>query len=117
MRSLVSVAAFIAATATGAAQEATLACSNAGASYQIGDLACIAACHEQRRLARCDLVSGAATWTYVSESCPSAMILNQPWPSDWSQIPAIAAMSPIPIKVNSSAIAAAIAPKIFARDG
>ena len=85
--------------------------------YVIGELACIAASHGQRRLGRCDLVSGAATWTYLSEARPSAMIINSPWPTDWSEIPAVAAMTPIPIRVNSSAIAAAIAPKIFARGG
>ena len=77
---------------------------NAGSQYGVGEFACIAACHQQRRLARCDVVSEAASWTYVSEACPSAMIINPPWPSDWSEVPAVAAMSPIPLTVNMTAI-------------
>ena len=81
----------------------TLACINSGMHYQVGEFACIAACHGQRRLARCDTVSELPKWTYVSESCPTAMI-NAPWPSDWSEVPADAAMSPKPVNVNRSAI-------------
>ena len=81
----------------------TLACTNAGLHYQPGEFACIAACHGQRRLARCDAVTDKATWTYVQESCPTSMI-NAPWPSEWSEVPAIAAMSPIPVNVDRSAI-------------
>jgi len=80
----------------------TLACINAGSQYQVGDFACISACHGQRRLARCDKVAEHVSWTYVSEACPTAMI-NPPWPSDWSEIPAAAEMSPIPLVVNKSA--------------
>jgi hypothetical protein len=79
----------------------TLACTNAGLRYSVGEFACIAACHGQRRLARCDAVAEKAAWTYVQESCPTAMI-NQPWPSDWTELPAIAAMSPIPVNVDRS---------------
>jgi hypothetical protein len=79
----------------------TLACMNAGQSYSVGDFACIAACHGQRRLARCDAVSQTATWTYVQESCPTTMI-NPPWPSEWTEVPALAAMSPAPVNVNRS---------------
>jgi hypothetical protein len=81
----------------------TLACTNSGMRYSVGEFACIAACHGQRRLARCDSVSEQPKWTYVSESCPSAM-LNQPWPSAWSEVPADALMSPKPVHVNRSAI-------------
>jgi hypothetical protein len=88
------------APATGA--PTTLACTNAGLRYQPGEFACIAACHGQRRLARCDTVTDKATWTYVQESCPTSMI-NAPWPSDWSEVPATAAMTPIPVNVNRSA--------------
>ena len=80
----------------------TLACVNAGSQYQVGQFACIAACHGQRRLARCDAVAERASWTYVSEACPTAMI-NPPWPSDWTELPAVAEMSPIPLVVNKSA--------------
>jgi len=83
---------------------ASLACTNAGSQYKVGEFACIAACHQQRRLARCDVVSEKASWTYVSEACPSAMIINPPWPSDWTEVPAVAAMSPVPVVVNYSAL-------------
>lgn len=83
---------------------ASIVCVNAGSQYKVGEFACIAACHQQRRLARCDVVSEKASWTYVSEVCPSAMIINPPWPSDWSEVPAVAAMSPVPIVVNYSAL-------------
>ena len=91
-----------ASTAPGAAPAATLACLNAGSRYAVGEFACIAACHGVRRLARCDQVSSSASWTYVSEACPSAMI-NPAWPSDWTELPAVAAMSPIPLVVDKSA--------------
>ena len=81
----------------------TLACTNAGIQYKVGEFACIAACHQKRRLARCDAVATSASWTYVEESCPTAMI-NAPWPSDWSEIPAVSAMSPRPLVVNLTAI-------------
>jgi hypothetical protein len=81
----------------------TLACTNAGMQYQVGEFACIAACHQQRRLARCDAVSTTASWTYVEESCPTAMI-NAPWPSDWTEVPVLTAMSPTPLVVNLTAI-------------
>jgi hypothetical protein len=106
-------AAIVAAALGGPAlgQDITLVCTNAGNEYKIGEYACIAACHGQRRLARCDAIATATTWTYVSDACPSAMVVPQ-WPSDWSEVPAVAAMSPIPVNVNMSAIAPAIAPKI-----
>ena len=81
----------------------TLACTNAGMQYKVGEFACIAACHQRRRLARCDAVAEKASWTYVEESCPTAM-LNPPWPSDWSEIPVLTAMSPTPLIVNMTAI-------------
>ena len=86
-------------------------CTSAGNTYQPGDFACIPACHGQRRLARCDVVGQSASWTYVSNACPSAMI-NAPWPSDWSQLPAVTDMTPIPVPVRMSAIDAMIAPLI-----
>jgi hypothetical protein len=77
----------------------SLACLNAGNQYQVGQFACIAACRGQRRLARCDAVADRASWTYVSEACPSAMI-NPPWPSDWNEIPAVVEMTPTPLVAN-----------------
>ena len=39
-------------------------------------------------------------------------MINAPWPSDWSQIPAKTDMTPIPVKVRMSAIDPGIAPLI-----
>jgi hypothetical protein len=94
------------AGATGAQDQnstTTLACLNAGVRYKVGEFACIAACHERRRLARCDAIAEKTSWTYVEESCPTAMI-NAPWPSDWSEVPVLTAMSPTPLVVNLTAI-------------
>ena len=96
------------------AQDAPATPAAAGVSYQVGEFACIPACHGQRRMARCDAVSTRASWTYVSDACPSAMI-NAPWPSDWSEAPVLAEMSPIPVAVNMSAIDPTIAPQIGSR--
>lgn len=93
-------------------QNATLVCTNAGVQYSVGEYACIPACRGQRRLARCDTVAERASWTYVDDACPSAMIINPPWPSDWTEVPVVAVMTPIPLVVNLSAIAPDIAPKI-----
>jgi hypothetical protein len=84
-------------------QETALVCVTGGTQYQVGEFACIPACHQQRRLARCDVVAEATSWTYVSDACPSAMIINSPWPSVWSEIPAASVMSPIPVTVTYSA--------------
>jgi hypothetical protein len=78
-------------------------CLNAGQRYQLGEFACIAVCHQQRRLARCDMFLNNTSWTYVSESCPDAMIINPPWPSDWTEVPVVTSMSPKPVKVTYSA--------------
>lgn len=93
--------------------QATTICVDAGVEYRVGEYACIAACHGQRRLARCDVIAERASWTYVSNACPSAMIVP-PWPSDWTEVPAVALMTPRPITVNMSAVAPALAPRIAA---
>ena len=95
------LAAILAAAAVPAYAQSALVCVNAGLTYKVGEFACIAACHGQRRLARCDAVAEKASWTYVSEICPSAMIVA-PWPSDWTEIPVVTAMTPQPIVVNMS---------------
>jgi hypothetical protein len=86
-------------------------CSYAGRDYKVGEFACIAACHGNRRLARCDAILDSASWTYVSDTCPSAS-LNPPWPSDWSEVPAAVAMTPVPLNVNMTAIAPAFMPAV-----
>jgi hypothetical protein len=94
-----------AAEADGSSSAPTaLACINAGHAYKVGEYACIAACHERRRFARCDAVSDKPSWTYLSDACPSAMI-NAPWPSDHTELPAVVAMSPVPLVLDHSAIA------------
>jgi len=95
------LATILAAAAVPAYAQSALVCVNAGLTYKVGEFACIAACHGQRRLARCDAVAEKASWTYVSEICPSAMIVA-PWPSDWTEIPVVTAMTPKPIVVNMS---------------
>jgi 2-methylcitrate dehydratase PrpD len=82
--------------------EAAAVCQNSGRDYKVGEYACIPACHGQRRLARCDSVtqsqSATATWTYVSDVCPSAML--PPAPSDATARPIRAAMTPIPLPIE-----------------
>lgn len=91
-------------------------CTNAGNTYHVGDYACIAACHGERRMARCDQVGQAGSWTYVSNACPSAMITS-PWPSTWSEVPAVSDMTPIPVAVHMSAIDPDIARRIGSHYG
>ncbi|HMN87380.1 MAG TPA: hypothetical protein PKA74_15530 [Bauldia sp.] len=109
-RSLIAAAFLIATVAPSSAQTA-LVCINAGIQYKVGEFACIAACHGQRRLARCDVVAEQASWTTVSEVCPSAMIVP-PWPTDWSEIPAVSATTPKPVVVMMSAPSPEIAVRI-----
>jgi hypothetical protein len=76
-RIVFALAALAALTIGAAAQEPT--CSNSGNIYQVGDVACITPCHSQQtRLARCERQVSGATWTYLSESCPSATLLEPP---------------------------------------
>jgi len=92
-------------------------CVTGGVQYAAGEYACIPVCHGARRLARCDTYTSAfqgdrATWTYVSDACPSVMIIRPLWPNDWTQLPVEAAMTPKPVTVNLSGIAPEIAPLI-----
>jgi len=106
-----------AAQSAGDVQGNSPACPTGGIRYQPGEYACIPAYHGARRLVRCDTRTfgydtTVGIWTYISDSCPSVMIINPAWPNDWSQMPTTADMSPIPVTVNLSAIAAEIAPRI-----
>jgi hypothetical protein len=114
-RGFIVGAALAAAVSAGVAdaQEATLFCTNAGNTYKVGEFACIAACHGARRLARCDVVLKSATWTYVSDACPSARFVPGP-PAEASQIPTAVAMSPLPGPLRISVIAPDIAPRVAA---
>lgn len=58
------------------AQEMSTTCVSAGNVYKAGDVACIPACHGQQRLARCDAATDTAQWTTVSNTCPSAMLID-----------------------------------------
>ncbi len=92
-------------------------CSSGGVQYAVGEYACLPACHGQRRLAQCEInvTTEQPLWTYVSDACPSAMIINPPWPSDWTETPVATDMTPLPKTVNLSAISPAIAPKVGSR--
>ncbi len=93
---------------------AVQSCTSGGLTYQVGEYACLPACHGERRLAQCEVsvTTKQPLWTYVSDGCPSAMIINPPWPSDWTETPVATNMTPLPVKVNMSAISPAIAPRI-----
>jgi len=83
MMRLLAATAVLAASLGGAgAQELT--CANSGNTYQVGDIACITACHQsQRRLARCERISYGTTWIYLSETCPSARMLDSLKQTAW----------------------------------
>jgi hypothetical protein len=80
------------------AAEATPVCLNSGREYKIGEFACIPACHGQRRLARCDVNAETASWTYVSDACPSALL--SPAPEDATARPIAVAMTPLPLPIE-----------------
>lgn len=98
---LAAIALVASAVAPALAQEATLTCVNAGNTYNIGEFACIAACHGARQLARCDQVAESTTWTYVSDVCPSAHVVPPPL-DNASQVPVVTRMSrlPGPLKIS-----------------
>ncbi|MCB1488744.1 MAG: hypothetical protein KDJ88_14975 [Bauldia sp.] len=76
---------------------------SAGNQYQVGDYACIPACHGRQRFARCDSVADSATWTYISDVCPSALLTPKTPPASFA--PVTTAMSPVPYDIPLSAIA------------
>jgi hypothetical protein len=80
------------------APNAAVVCVNSGNQYRVGEYACIAACHGERRLARCDAMAEHASWTFVSNVCPSALL---PRPlREATGKPIAAAMTPIPLPVE-----------------
>src|SRR6187397_2058581 len=85
------------------AQDASPLCLNAGHQYQIGDYACLPGCHGRQRYARCDVLGAAASWTYISDVCPIALI--SPAMPRSAMLTVATAMSPIPYQVTMSAIA------------
>lgn len=71
------------------AQQTGLICTSGGVNYQVGDIACIPACHGRERLARCIVSNGAASWSTISESCPSAMAPVLPWVGSLASVPSL----------------------------
>jgi hypothetical protein len=104
--------ALVAVAAPAFAQDATPLCLNAGYQYQVGDYACLPGCHGRQRYARCDALGVSATWTYISEVCPIALI--SPAMPTRATLSVATAMSPIPYEVTMSAIAPEIEARIAA---
>jgi hypothetical protein len=101
----------VAASVPAAAADASLVCVNAGRHYKVGDYACLPACHGRQRYARCDAVAEHASWTYISDVCPIAL-LDPAQPQAASFAPADSVMTPIPLNIALSAISPEIARKI-----
>jgi hypothetical protein len=99
------------AAVPGMAAEATLVCMNSGKQYQVGDYACLPACHGRQRYARCDLVAKVASWTYISDVCPMALLAPAE-PKAVSLAPVATAMTPLPLNIPMSAIAPDIQERI-----
>lgn len=95
------------------AQDTTLLCLNGGNQYKVGDYACIPGCHGRQRYARCDAIATEASWTFISDVCPVAL-LSPAAPVDVSLAPVQSAMTPIPFVLAMSAIAPEIAEEIAA---
>jgi hypothetical protein len=93
----VSLAAAVLA-APALAADASPVCLNSGRQYKVGETACIAACHGERRLARCDLVAEKPSWTFISNVCPEVLLPPSPW--DTTIRPVAVAMTPIPFPVE-----------------
>lgn len=100
-----------AASVPAPAAEATLVCMNAGRQYQVGDYACIPACHGRQRYARCDAVAENASWTYISDVCPVAL-LAPAQPRAASLAPVNSRMTPLPLNIPLSAISPEIEKEI-----
>jgi len=93
-------------------QEATPICINAGHQYRVGDYACLPGCHGRQRYARCDMLGTSATWTYISEVCPIALL--SPALPQKASLSVVTAMSPIPYPATMSAISPETAARISA---
>jgi hypothetical protein len=102
MRALYPVSLLLAVLgSSGAASAADLSCLSDGHNYRVGEYACLPACHGKFRYARCDAVASTASWTFVSDTCPSALL--QPiLPAHASLVPVVAAMTPRPLVINMS---------------
>jgi hypothetical protein len=110
LRAVVMTAAMVAAFPLLAADQApqpgaqqtqpqtAVVCLNSGNTYKAGEFACIRACHGERRLARCDVVAEQASWTFISNACPSAML--PPGNDNANMLPIAVAMTPIPLPIE-----------------
>jgi len=101
----------VAASVPAVAADASLVCVNAGRQYKVGDYACLPACHGRQRYARCDAVAAHASWTYISNVCPIAL-LAPTQPQAVSFAPVDAVMTPLPLNIALSAISPEIAKEI-----
>jgi hypothetical protein len=102
MRAIARMSIVLAAIGSfGPAAAAELACLSDGHSYRVGEYACLPACHGKFRYARCDAVATSASWTFISDTCPSAL-LEPHLPAYASLLPVVTAMTPRPIVVNMS---------------
>lgn len=113
MRTTIGVLALATASVVAPAfgQEATPVCLNAGHQYAIGDYACLPGCHGRQRYARCDALGVTASWTYISDVCPIALIA--PAQPVHATLTVATVMSPIPYKITMSAIAPEIEERIL----
>ena len=50
-------------------------CLHSGQWHALGEIVCIETCPTPPRLARCEMFLNNTTWTYVSDSCPTAGIV------------------------------------------
>ena len=89
IRAIASIAVLFTGVAAANGQQMSLICTSGGVNYQVGDIACIPACYGQERLARCVASNGVATWSTISDSCPSAMTPILPWTSRTAAVPAL----------------------------
>lgn len=116
MATRISRLAFFAAATISAgpvsAQDTLPLCLNAGHQYQVGDYACLPGCHGRQRYARCDALGAAASWTYISDVCPIALI--SPSMPRSATLTVVTVMSPIPYQVTMSAITPEIEARIAA---
>lgn len=101
----------VAAGVPAVAADVSLVCVNAGRQYKVGDYACLPACHGRQRYARCDAVAAHASWTYISDVCPMALLAPaQPQAASFAAADSL--MTPLPLNIALSAISPEIAKEI-----
>lgn len=76
-------------------------CLHSGQRHALGEIVCIETCPGPARLARCEMFLNNTTWTYVSDACPSAGIIE---PNVIDRVTHWLPLSPVPresIETNS----------------